>query len=148
MLDMYDNAESLDHWGTETVCVPLPELPSVGFSAHYSVPIFICQFKERNLVNFLHSSPWLICSLLSESRLWILSSVMKCEKWIDQHDTSVEQRKKKKSESPTGMEPITSRSHGAMCSGGCRVGDSDLIFFSLSHASVLLINSPFTICSF
>ena len=144
MLDIYDIAESL-----ETVCVPLPERPSVGFSGHYSVPIFISvNSKNAVSVNFLHLSLWLICSLISESRWWILSSVIKSEKWIDQHDKSVGQRKKKKSESPTGIEPINSRSHGAMCSGGCRVGGSDLIFFSLSHASVLLINSPFTNCSF
>ena len=30
---------------------------------------------------------------MSEGRWWILSLVMKCERWIDQHDTSVEQRK-------------------------------------------------------
>ena len=39
-----------------------------------------------------------------------LSSVMKCEKWTVWHDTNVGQRKK--SDSPTGMEPITSRTPG------------------------------------
>ena len=35
---------------------------------------------------------------------------MKCERSIDQHDTSMGQRKRKleKSESPTGVEPMTS----------------------------------------
>ena len=40
----------------------------------------------------------------------VLSAVMKCEMLIDQHDTSAGQRKK--SESPTGIEPRTSRIHG------------------------------------
>ena len=31
--------------------------------------------------------------VISEWRLWILSIIMKCEKWIDQHDSSVGQRK-------------------------------------------------------
>ena len=40
----------------------------------------------------------------------MLSSVMKCERWIIQHDTSVGQRKIY--ESPTGFEPMISRTHG------------------------------------
>ena len=35
-----------------------------------------------------------------------------CEKWTDQHDMSVAQRNK--SESPTGMEPVTSQTSGGM----------------------------------
>ena len=31
--------------------------------------------------------------VIGEQRWWILSSVMKCERWIDQHDASVGQRK-------------------------------------------------------
>ena len=38
----------------------------------------------------LSKSPWVV---ISELRRWILSSVTKCERWIDQHDTNVGQRK-------------------------------------------------------
>ena len=39
-----------------------------------------------------------------------------CERWIDQHDTSVGQRK---NESPTGIEPMISRTPGDH--GGCSI---------------------------
>ena len=41
----------------------------------------------------------------------MLGTVIKCEKWTDQHDASVEQIKK--SESPTGIEPTTSWTPGS-----------------------------------
>ena len=38
----------------------------------------------------LSKSLWVV---ISEYRWWILCSVIKCERWVDQHDTNMEQRK-------------------------------------------------------
>ena len=54
----------------------------------------------------LPNSSWVV---IRDWRWWILSSVIKCEGWNIQSDTSVGQ---KKSESPTGIEPMTSRTPG------------------------------------
>ena len=55
---------------------------------------------------------------------------MKCEKWTDQH-TEQERGKKKESESPTGIESMTSRNNGTTWEvmGSIHVrADSDVFF--------------------
>jgi len=44
----------------------------------------------------------------------VYKTILSCERWIDQHDTSVGQRKLKKSESLTGNKPMTSRWHSQL----------------------------------
>ena len=83
----------------------------------------------------LSKSSWIV---MNEERWWILSSVMKCERWIDQHDTSVGQRKK--SESPTGIEPMTSRAQG-----GCSIHWATRIHLLLGKSTfVVRINWIFS----
>ena len=58
-----------------------------------------------------------------------LSLVMKCEKWIDQHDMTLGQRKK--SEFPTGIEPVISPEHqaGALSTEVRQLMESKVISF-------------------
>ena len=58
------------------------------------------------------SSVKVIMSVIKEKIWWILSSVMKCENWTDQHDTCMSEEQRKKSEFPTGIEPMTSQTPG------------------------------------
>ena len=68
-----------------------------------------------------------------------LSLVMKCERWNDQHNTSVGQ---KNNQSQTGIKSMTTWTLGA-CSIHWAIRTHE--FFSLSYTCVMLINSSFTI---